>query len=418
MKILVTNCKVFNSDKTSLYIEDDKFVNPFEIDDTVVVKDVKGNMVFPGFVDLHCHLREPGFEYKETIKTGTMSAAKGGYTSVCSMPNTFPVCDNASVVHGIMKKAKEAGFCRVYPVGACSKGEAGKELSEMGLMKEAGIVAVTDDGKCIATAELLRKVMEYSSDFGLLVMDHCEDASLSDGSMNESDTSTSIGLRGIPSVAEDIIIARDIIMSEYLGIPIHICHVSTKNGVRMIREAKKRGVKVTTETCPHYFTLNDENCVNYDSNFKMYPPLRENEDVNAIIEGLADGTIDCIATDHAPHHEDEKTIEFALANNGIVGLETAFPLGYTYLVKTNRITLNQLIDAMVYNPSSILKLGRGSLEVGADADFTVMDLDNEFVFDKSKMLCKSKNTPYDGYKLFGKTILTVMGGRITYEELC
>ena len=419
MRILLTNCKVFGNDKADkVYIEDGKFANEFAEDKADRVIDLKGAMVTQGLVDMHCHLREPGGEYKETIATGTASAAKGGYTSICCMPNTNPTADNAAVISGIMKKAKEADNCRVYPIGAATKGISGDQIAEMGLMKEAGIVAVSDDGHPIKNAGIMRKVMEYSSDFDLPVLNHCEDPSLSEGAMNEGEVSTSIGIRGIPTAAEDIMIARDIILSEYLNIPVHICHVSTKGGVRMIREAKARGVKVTAETCPHYFTLTDDMCETYDTNFKMHPPLRTEEHKQAIIEGLKDGTLDAIATDNAPHHADEKVCEFSVALNGILGFETAFALGYTYLVKTGEISLEKLIDLMCYGPSKILKLGRGGMNVGDDADLAVFDLDHEFTFEKDKMLSKSRNTPYDGWKLYGETILTIMGGKVTYEKLC
>ncbi len=419
MRIILTNCKVYNDEKINkIFIEDGKFAAEFTEDKADRVIDLKGATVTPGLVDMHCHLREPGGEYKETIATGTASAAKGGYTSICPMPNTNPVADNAAVISGILKKAKEADKCRVYPIGAATKGIDGDLISEMGLMKEAGIVAVSDDGHPIKNAGIMRKVLEYASDFDLPVLNHCEDKSLSEGAMNEGTVSTSIGIRGIPTAAEDIMIARDIILSEYLNIPVHICHVSTKGGVRMIRDAKARGVKVTCETCPHYFTLTDDMCATYDTNFKMHPPLRTRDHLEAIIEGIKDGTIDAIATDNAPHHADEKVCEFSVALNGILGFETAFALGYTYLVKTGEITLAKLIDLMCFAPSNILKLGRGGMNVGDDADLAVFDLDNEFVFEKDKMLSKSRNTPYDGYKLYGETILTVMGGKITYEKLC
>ena len=419
MRIILTNLKVYNDSKiTKIFIEDGKYAAEFPEDKADRVIDLKGATVTPGLVDMHCHLREPGGEYKETIATGTASAAKGGYTSICPMPNTNPVADNAAVISGILKKAREADNCRVYPIGAATKGIDGELISEMGLMKEAGIVAVSDDGHPIKNAGIMRKVLEYASDFDLPVLNHCEDKSLSEGAMNEGIVSTSIGIRGIPAAAEDIMIARDIILSEYLDIPVHICHVSTKGGVRMIREAKARGVKVTCETCPHYFTLTDDMCENYDTNFKMHPPLRTEDHKQAIIEGIKDGTIDAIATDNAPHHADEKVCEFSVALNGILGFETAFALGYTYLVKTGEITLERLIDLMCYGPSGILKLGRGGMTIGDDADLAAFDLENEFVFEKDKMLSKSRNTPYDGWKLYGETILTVMGGKVTYEKLC
>ena len=419
MRIILTNCKVFGDEKANkVFIEDGKFANEFAEDKADRVIDLKGATVTPGLVDMHCHLREPGGEYKETIATGSASAAKGGYTSICPMPNTNPVADNAAVISGIIKKAKEADKCRVYPIGAATKGIDGELISEMGLMKEAGIVAVSDDGHPIKNAGIMRKVMEYASDFDLPVLNHCEDKSLSEGAMNEGVVSTTIGIRGIPTAAEDIMIARDIILSEYLDIPVHICHVSTKGGVRMIRDAKARGVKVTCETCPHYFTLTDDCCETYDTNFKMHPPLRTEEHKQAIIEGIKDGTIDAIATDNAPHHADEKVCEFSVALNGILGFETAFALGYTYLVKTGEISLERLIDLMCFGPSKILKLGRGGMNVGDDADLAVFDIDNDFIFEKDKMLSKSRNTPYDGWKLYGETILTVMGGKITYEKLC
>lgn len=419
MRIVLKNCKVFGNDTADkVFIEDGKIANEFAEDVADRVIDLKGATVTPGLVDMHCHLREPGGEYKETIATGTASAAKGGYTSICCMPNTNPVADNAAVISGILKKAAEADNCRVYPIGAATKGIKGEQISEMGLMKEAGICAVSDDGHPIKNAGIMRKVMEYASDFDIPVLNHCEDDSLSEGAMNEGAISTTIGIRGIPTAAEDIMISRDIILSEYLDIPVHICHVSTKGGVRMIREAKARGVKVTAETCPHYFTLTDDMCENYDTNYKMHPPLRTEEHKLAIIEGLKDGTIDAIATDNAPHHADEKVCEFSVALNGILGFETAFALGYTYLVKTGEITLERLIDLMCYGPSGILKLGRGGMNVGDDADLAVFDLDNEFVFEKDKMLSKSRNTPYDGWKLYGETVLTIMGGKITYEKLC
>ncbi len=389
-----------------------KFEGPFDC-----TCEAGGAALFPGLIDAHCHLRDPGYEYKEDIESGTKSAAKGGFTSVCPMPNTNPVCDNAAVVSSIIAKSKKVGYANVFPIGAASKGLCTKELSEIGLMKDAGIVAVSNDGLPIETADLMRKVMEYAGVFDLIVMDHCEDKSISEGAMNEGALSTRMGLRGIPTLAENINIARDIQIAEYLGLPVHICHVSNRAGVQVIRDAKARGVKVTAETCPHYFSLTEEACTGFDTNAKMSPPLRTEDDRQAVIEGLADGTIDIIVTDHAPHHQDDKQIEFSLALNGIVGFETAFALGYTHLVRTGRLSLSQLIECMSKKPSSILKLGRGTLDIGAPADITCFDLENPFVFDKDKMLSKSRNTPFHGNELFGKCIFTVMGGRLTYEEL-
>jgi dihydroorotase len=418
MRIHITNGKIMGkSGFGDLFVENGIIVdNLSEPADRVI--DVNGACILPGLIDAHCHLRDPGYEYREDIISGTKSAAKGGFTSVCPMPNTRPVCDNASVVRSIITKAKLQGYANVFPIGAASKGLAGKELAEYGLMKEEGIVGVSDDGRPIETPDLLMKVLQYASDFSLPVLNHCEDISLSSGVMNEGDISTQLGLRGIPTAAEDIMISRDIILSEYLHIPIHICHVSTKGGVRMIREAKACGVKVTAETCPHYFVLTEDACLGFDTNAKMNPPLRTEEDRLAIIEGLADKTIDMIVTDHAPHHADEKDLEFSLANNGIVGFETAFALGITYLVRPGHLTLNDLVECMSVNPSKLFGLQRGTLTAGAPADIAVFDLENSFVFDKEKMLSKARNTPFDGYTLYGKTLLTMAGGVVTYEELC
>ncbi len=417
MRIHIKNAKIFGSDSTGLYIENGLFTESLSGTPDRVI-DLGGKTVLPGLIDGHCHLREPGFEYREDIVSGTKSAAKGGFSSVCCMPNTKPVCDNASIVSSIITKAKNQGYANVFPIGAASKGLAGKELSEMGLMKEAGIVAVSDDGRPIESADLLRKVLLYASDFNIPVLNHCEEMSLAEGAMNEGIVSTELGLRGIPTAAEDTMIARDIIMAEYLNLPIHICHVSTRGGVQMIREAKARNVKVTAETCPHYFVLTEDECRSFDSNTKMNPPLRTEEDRKAIIEGIKDKTIDLIVTDHAPHHEDEKNLEFALANNGIVGFETAFALAYTYLVKPGHIALHELVDLMSVNPSKLFSLGRGTLEAGKPADLCVFDLENRFKFDRDSMLTKARNTPFGGYELYGRTVLTISGGRITYEELC
>ncbi len=400
-----------------LYIEEGKIAQPSGPPYGRVI-DADGLYVFPGLIDAHCHLRDPGFEYREDIGTGTASAVKGGFTSVACMPNTDPVCDNASVVEYIKSKARKSGKANVFPIGAVSKGQRGEELAEIGLMAAEGIVAVSDDGKPVSNAGMMLRAMTYASDFGLTVISHCEELSLAgDGVMNEGYTSTMLGLRGSPSISEDVMAARDILISEYTGIPVHIAHVSTKNTVDMVRSAKKRGVRVTCETCPHYFTLTEEECLGYNTMAKVNPPLRTDTDVAAVIEGIADGTIDMIVTDHAPHHRDEKDLEFSLANNGIVGFESAFGLAFTYLVKEEVIGIDGLIRLMSVNPSNFLKLGRGNLSAGSPADVTVADVDGEYVFRRSDLASKSRNTPYDGWKLFGRAVCTIVGGKIAYDEL-
>ncbi|MHB1485206.1 MAG: dihydroorotase [Saccharofermentanales bacterium] len=398
-----------------IYIKDDKISQPFDAPYDRII-DASGRYVFPGLIDAHCHLRDPGFEYREDIATGTASAAKGGFTSIACMPNTNPVCDNTSVVEYITSKASKVASTNVFPIGAISKGLLGNELAEIGLMKRYGIVAISDDGKPVSSPDFMRKAMLYANDFGLPVISHCEDLSLANnGHMNEGYLSTTMGIRGIPSIAEDVMVSRELLISEYLGLPIHIAHVSTKNSVAMIRDAKKKGVRVTCETCPHYFTLTEDACEGFNTLAKVNPPLRTPDDLDAVIDGIADGTIDMIVTDHAPHHRDEKDIEFSLANNGIIGFETAFGLSYTYLVKEKIIDIKRLITLMSVNPSDFLNLGRGDLEAGSPADVTIADLDSEYVFDRSAVLSKSDNTPYDGWKLFGKAIYTIVGGKISYE---
>jgi len=401
-----------------IYVAEGKIVKPFDgpFDMQINAKD---HYIFPGFIDAHCHLRDPGFEYREDIEAGTASAAKGGFTSIACMPNTNPVCDNVAVVEYIKSKARKVAKTNVFPIGAISKGLAGNELAEIGLMAQEGIVAISDDGKPVSNADFMRKAMLYASDFNIPVISHCEELSLSnDGQMNEGFLSTIMGIRGIPTLAEEVMISRDLLIAQYLGLPVHIAHVSTKTSVRLIRDAKKNGVPVTCETCPHYFTLTEDACIGYNTLAKVNPPLRTQEDVDAVIEGIADGTIDMIVTDHAPHHTDEKELEFSLANNGIIGFETAFGLAFTYLVKEEVIGMEQLVRLLSVNPSNFLKLGRGNLGIGSPADISIVDVDHEYTFDRSKVLSKSKNTPYDGWKLFGKAVYTIVGGKIGYEEFC
>ncbi len=381
------------------------------------VIDAKGKHVLPGLVDAHCHLRDPGFEYKEDIESGTRSAAMGGFTSVACMPNTNPVADNEAVIKYIINKAKQEGYVNVYPIGAISKGQKGEELAEIGELKFAGAVAISDDGKPVRSSSLMKKALQYASMFDITVISHCEDLDLAEeGVMNEGYISTIMGLKGIPSAAEETMVARELILSEYTGVPIHIAHVSTALSVELIRNAKKRGVKVTCETCPHYFSLTENACEGYNTNAKVNPPLRSAEDVKAIIAGIADDTIDIIATDHAPHHSDEKAVEFSLAANGLVGFETALPLALTNLVKPGIISISKLVEKMSLNPSKILSISKGTLEVGSSADITIADLEDEFTVDVLKFQSKSKNSPFDGTKLCGSVWGTIVNGRVIVSD--
>ena len=381
------------------------------------VIDAKGLHVFPGLIDMHVHLREPGFEYKEDIASGSAAAVRGGFTQVCCMPNTQPVCDNAAVVGYIIARAKEVGLCKVRPIGAITKGEQGETLAEIGKMKEAGAVALSDDGKPVPSARMMRLGMEYASDFGLICLSHCEDKSLADGGcVNEGYNSTLAGLKGIPRAAEEVMIAREIVLAETLGKRVHICHVSTKGGVRLLRDAKARGVAVTAETCPHYFALTDDIILSYDANTKVNPPVREAEDVEAIKEGLKDGTLDCIVTDHAPHHADEKNVEYDLAAFGISGIETSFSLSYTHLVKGGVLTLGQLTERMSGAPARILGLEGGALKEGGVADIMLADLNEKYVIDSRKFVSKGKNTPFNGSEVYGRVKATIVDGKVRFSE--
>lgn len=380
------------------------------------VVDAAGKYVVPGLIDMHVHLRDPGLEYKEDIVSGTRAAVSGGFTSICCMPNTKPTIDNKAVASYIINKAKTEGSCNVFPVGSITYGLSGDRMSEMGELKESGCVAVSDDGRPVTNSELMMRSLQYAAGIGIMVISHAEELELvGEGVMNEGFTSTELGLKGIPRVAEDIATARDIMLAEYTGTPIHIAHVSTKGSVRIIREAKARGVKVTCETAPHYFTLTDDAVRGYNTNAKMNPPLREADDVAAIKQGLKDGTIDCIATDHAPHHIDEKDVEFNVAMNGIIGLETSLPLSLE-LVREGVLTLNQLIEKMSFNPSNILGLNRGSLQAGAPADITLFDLEREWTVEADKLASKSKNSPWLGQKMKGVAMATIVSGTLKFER--
>lgn len=378
--------------------------------------DASGKYVVPGLIDMHVHLRDPGLEYKEDIVSGTRAAVSGGFTSVCCMPNTKPTIDNKAVASYIINKAKTEGSCNVFPVGSITYGLSGDRMAEMGELKESGCVAVSDDGKPVTNSELMRRSLQYAAGIGIMVISHAEELELvGEGVMNEGFTSTELGLKGIPSVAEDIATSRDIMLAEYTGTPIHIAHVSTKGSVRIIREAKARGVRVTCETAPHYFTLTDDAVRGYNTNAKMNPPLRGAEDVAAIKEGLRDGTIDCIATDHAPHHIDEKDVEFNVAMNGIVGLETSLPLSLK-LVEDGILTLNQLVEKMSCNPSYLLNLERGTLKAGTVADITVIDPSLEWVVEADKLASKSKNSPWLGQNMKGAAVSTIVAGNLKFAR--
>jgi dihydroorotase len=375
-----------------------------------------GLLVTPGLIDMHVHLREPGQEWKEDIATGTRAAAAGGFTSVACMPNTKPVNDNKTVTAYILAKAESAAIINVFPIGAITQGGKGESMAEMGELKEAGCVAVSDDGRPVVNAELMRRSLEYARGMGIMVIAHAEELALvGEGVMNEGFTATAMGLKGIPRVAEDIAVARDVYLAEYTNSPLHIAHVSTAGSVRIVRDAKGRGVRVTCETAPHYFSLTDDAVRGYNTNARMNPPLREAADVAAIKEGLGDGTIDAIATDHAPHHPDVKDIEFNLAANGIIGLETSLPLSLK-LVEEKVLTLKALVEKMSLNPAKILGIPRGTLKAGAVADITVIDPACEWVVEAEKLESKSKNSPWLGEKMKGAASYTIVGGKVVYKR--
>jgi dihydroorotase len=387
-----------------------------EVPSGCVLIDVGGLWIVPGLIDMHVHLREPGEEYKETIESGTRAAAAGGFTAVACMPNTLPVNDSVGVTSLIIAKAAGA-LSRVYPVGCISKGAKGEELADIGEMKQAGVVAVSDDGMPVVDGQLFRRVLEYSANYGLLVISHSEEVSLSrGGAMNEGEVAIRLGLRGIPNVAESISVYRDLALAEYTGQPVHIAHVSTSEAVALIRQAKARGCGVSAETAPHYFTLTDRDVGEYDTNAKMNPPLRSEADRRAIIAGLADGTLDVIATDHAPHSHLEKDKEFDQAANGIIGLETSLSLTME-LVRQGAIDPARLVELMSLNPARILGVEGGDLSPGNRADITIIDPEKSFVYSEDTIVSRSKNSPFIGRRLTGKAVMTIMDGAITHNEL-
>ncbi len=377
-----------------------------------------GVVICPGFVDMHVHLREPGYEHKETVASGVAAAVAGGFTAVACMPNTSPVNDSASVTRFILKQADLAGLARVYPIGAVTLGSKGEQLAEIADLREAGCVAISDDGRPVTTALIMRRALEYAGMFGMPVIDHCEDKSLAgEGVATESFLTSQLGLRGIPAAAEDIMVDRDIVLAAMTGSAVHIAHLSTVGALRSVRDGKARGTRVTCEVTPHHFTLTDERLerpLAYDTRLKMNPPLREGHDRDALLEGLRDGSIDVIATDHAPHHEDEKNVEFDRAPFGIVGLETAVPLGLDRLVHAGVVSLSRFVELMSVNPARIIGVPGGRLAAGDLADLTILAPDLEVTVDAAAFRSKSRNTPFDGWTLRGGVAATIVGGRPLY----
>jgi dihydroorotase len=384
-------------------------------DGTSVVDVPKGWLVVPGLIDMHVHLREPGQEHKETIATGTAAAVAGGFTAVACMPNTDPVNDHAAVTELILRKAREAGQARVYPIGAVSRGSKGEQLADIAELRRAGCVAISDDGRPVATALLMRRALEYAGMFGMPVIDHCEDPTLKgDGVAHEGYQASRLGLRGIPAAAEELMVERDVTLASVANAAVHIAHMSVRGSLRAVRAGKARGVRVTCEVTPHHFVLTDEVLAGYDTNVKMNPPLREAADRDAMIEGLGDGSIDAIATDHAPHHYDEKLVEFDRAPFGIVGLETAVALTFDRLVHAGRISVTRMIELLSVNPARILGIPGGTLADGSPADVTLLAPELPTTVSTASFRSKSKNTPFNGWSLRGGVGATIVGGRIVY----
>ena len=404
------------NDIMDIAVADGKIVDPATLSADAQQIDASGLIIAPGFVDVHVHLRQPGNTVAETIASGATAAAAGGFTAVVAMPNTSPAADNTGAIDYLRKNAKNAP-AKILPCGAMTKGLEGKDMAGIGSLKAAGVVALSDDGRCIQNNDLMRRIVQYSKSFGLPIMDHCEEETMaSDGVMHEGTWSTLLGIRGIPAAAEELIIARNIILAKLVDWKIHMQHISTAGSVEMIRRAKKDGIPVSAEVTPHHLTLTDENIKKFDSNYKMNPPLRSEEDRLALIEGLRDGTISIIATDHAPHTETAKLVEFDYAPNGIVGLETAVPVCLTELYHKGVLTASDLIAKFTTGPADLLNLDCGTLAPGAVADITILDLDKEFTIDKNEFKSKSRNTPFDGMAVKGKAVGTIVDGRFTHRE--
>lgn len=425
MRILIKKGRILNPDKNEDFVGDILVENDIIVkkasdinEDADEIIDADGCFVMPGLIDLHVHFRDPGFEYKETLKTGAEAAAKGGFTSVCTMPNTKPVMDSLERVREYVKRAEKEAVINVLPVGAVTIGQNGEELTDIKGMKESGICAISEDGKSVMNAELYREAMEIAAECGIPVMAHCEDKNMVNGGvMNESGASHRLGMKGISNAVEDVIVARDILIAKETGATLHLCHCSTKDSVRMTKAAKEDGLKVTAEVCPHHFTLCDEDIVKDDANYKMNPPLRAKEDVEALKEGLKENIMDVISTDHAPHSAEEKKKSISESPFGIVGLETSVALTITELVSKGIITPLQMAEKMSYNPAKVLGIDKGTLNEGKTADITIINPEESYVIDSSTFVSKGKNTPFNGYKVKGAVKYTICNGNIVYRYI-
>ena len=424
MTILIKNGRVLNPSENmdkvmDIYVEDGVIKEKAEgiEKDADKVLDAKGCFVMPGLIDLHVHFRDPGLTYKEDIETGSKAAAKGGFTTVCCMPNTKPVVDSEDTVKYILDKAKEVGLTNVLPVGAVTKNMAGVEMTDIETLKDAGICAISEDGKSVMNSGVYRKAMKEAARLDVPVMAHCEDINLVEGGViNLGDKSEELGVKGISNAVEDVIAMRDIMLARETGVTLHLCHCSTKDSVEMVRQAKAEGIKVTAEVCPHHFTLCSDDITGNDGNFKMNPPLRSREDMEALIKGLSEDVMDVISTDHAPHSAEEKAKDLEHAPFGIVGLETSVSLTYTSLVNKGYITPLQMAEKMSYNPARVLGIDRGTLDLGAVADITIINPNVEYEIDSSSFVSKGKNTPFDGYKVYGEVEYTILNGKIVYSK--
>lgn len=424
MKILIKNGRLIDpynniDEQMDLLVKDGKVckIEKNISEDADKTIDAQNMWVAPGFIDLHVHLREPGYEHKETIETGTKSAVMGGFTTICCMPNTKPVTDNEILVEYIKMKAEKEGVCKVLPIGAITVGQKGENLSDIGKMAKAGACAISEDGFTVENASIMKTAIKYAQMFNIPVFSHCEDVNLAGGSMNAGDRATMLGLKGISNDSEDVIVARDIILADSLKAPIHLCHISTKGAVELIKDAKARGSKVTAEATPHHFTLVDEDITDYDANYKMNPPLRSIQDRAAIIEGLKNDTIEVIATDHAPHHIDEKNCEFERALNGIVGLETAVSLAITELVQKDVLTPFKMVEKFTKNPAKVLRReDLGNLSIGSNADIVIIDPNQTYKINVENFLSKGKNSPFNNREVTGKVLYTLVDGKIVVEN--